>query len=64
LASLKQRTGVNSDFDSAVDGHGHAFIAGNWQITFIDYSASGDITSAANTYIKGGFGGIDDLLLA
>jgi hypothetical protein len=67
-----QRTGINSDFDQgSLDGHGHAFIAGNGQLTFIDYSATGDITSALNTVIirssaSGpggvlGFGGIDDL---
>ena len=63
LASLKTRNGINSDFDQgATDGHGHAFIAGNGQITFIDYSATNDITSAADTVIiENGFGGIDDL---
>lgn len=62
-ASLKQRSGINADFDQgSVDGQGHAFIAGNGQITFIDYRASGDITNAANfVAIRGGFSGIDDL---
>jgi hypothetical protein len=69
VASLKQRNGINSDFDQgSVDGFGHAFIAGNGQITFIDYSQTGDITSAANKVIimstdgtGGSFGGIDDV---
>src|SRR5262249_44186297 len=58
-ASFKQRTGINSDFDQgAVDGFGHAFIAGNGQITFIDYSQTHDITSAANIVtIFSGFNG-------
>lgn len=62
-ASFKQRTGINGDFDQgAVDGNGHAFIAGNGQITFIDYSQTHDITSVLNTVIIfNGFGGIDDL---
>src|SRR5262249_51624998 len=62
-ASYKQSGQINADFDQgAVDGHGHAFIAGNGQLTFIDYSATGDITSAANiVQIFSGFGGIDDL---
>lgn len=69
VASLKQRNGINSDFDQgAVDGFGHAFIAGNGQITFIDYSATHDITSAANKVIivstdgaGNAIGAIDDL---
>jgi hypothetical protein len=62
-ASFKQRTGINFDFDQgAVDGHGHALIAGNGEITFIDYSQTGDITSPLNkVIIEGGFGGIDDV---
>ena len=55
-------TGV-CDFDQgAVDGKGHALIAGCGAITFIDYSTSMDITSPTN-YIKsfGGFAGIDDV---
>jgi hypothetical protein len=62
-ANFKQRTGINADFDQgAVDGQGHAFIAGNGQLTFIDYSATHDITSANNIVrIVGGFSGIDDL---
>ncbi len=59
----KQRTGITCDFDQgAVDGRGHALIAGCNQITFIDYSASGDITDAANpTYVIGGYDHIDDV---
>jgi hypothetical protein len=62
-ANYMQRLGINADFDQgAVDGHGHAFIAGNGQITFIDYSATHDITSANNIVrIVGGFSGIDDM---
>jgi hypothetical protein len=59
---------INVDFDQgALDGFGHAFIAGNNQLTFIDYSATGDITSAANVVrIFNGanglsFAGIDDV---
>lgn len=62
-AGLKTfQTGV-CDFDQgAVDGHGHALVAGCSGITFIDYSATHDITSASNVirYI-GGFYGIDDV---
>jgi DNA-binding beta-propeller fold protein YncE len=68
-ASLKQRTGINVDFDQgSVDGFGHALIAGNNQITFIDYSQTHDITSALNTIIirsadngGGSFTNIDDV---
>lgn len=65
--SLKQRTGINADFDQgSLDGFGHAFIAGNGQITFIDYSATSDITAASGNFVsassEGGlFAGIDDL---
>ena len=55
-------TGV-CDFDQgAVDGKGHALIAGCDGITFIDYSLTGDITASTN-YVKffGGFTGIDDM---
>lgn len=49
IASLKQRNGINFDFDQgSVDGFGHALIAGNGEITFIDYSATGDITDPAD----------------
>jgi hypothetical protein len=69
IASLKQRNGINADFDQgSVDGFGHALIAGNGQITFIDYSQTHDITSAANTIIirsvdgaGNGFGALDDV---
>ncbi len=63
-ATLKQTANdLTADFDQgAVDGKGHALIAGNNSITFIDYSATGDITSAAN-YVKvfDGFWFIDDV---
>lgn len=62
-AGVKERFGITGDFDQgAVDGQGHALIAGDSSITFIDYSASGDITSALNpTFVVGGFNGIDDV---
>ena len=64
IASLRQFDvpGVG-DFDQgAVDGLGHAFIAGSGAITFIDYSLTGDITNPANIIrITGGFGNIDDI---
>ena len=62
-ASLKQRNGINADFDQgAVDGFGHALIAGNGELTFIDYSQTHDITSPNNIIrITGGFGDIDDV---
>lgn len=52
------------DFDQgAVDGFGHALVAGCGQITFIDYSATGDITDIAHNYYRsfGGFSNIDDV---
>jgi hypothetical protein len=52
----------NADFDQgAVDGLGHAFIAGNNQITFLDYSISGDITAPNYVEIETGFTNIDDV---
>lgn len=62
-ASLRQRNGINSDFDQgAVDGFGHALIAGNGQLTFIDYSQTHDITNPNNiVIIRGGFSSIDDV---
>lgn len=61
--TLSQRTGITCDFDQgAVDGKGHAFIAGCGAITFIDYRASGDITLGSNfTVVTNGFGNIDDV---
>jgi hypothetical protein len=62
-ASLKQRATGVSDFDQgAVDGFGHALIAGAGGITFIDYSKTGDITNPAD-FVKfvPGFGNIDDV---
>jgi hypothetical protein len=58
--------GVN-DFDQgAVDGFGHAIVAGAGAMTFIDYSLSGDITNpdfVTNVFGAGGisFSGIDDV---
>ena len=58
--------GVN-DFDQgAVDGFGHALVAGSGAITFIDYHLSGDITHpdfVTNVFNSGGvsFNGIDDV---
>ena len=55
------------DFDQgAVDGFGHALVAGSGAITFIDYHLSGDITNpnfVANRFSAGGvsFSGIDDV---
>lgn len=51
-----------SDFDQgAVDGKGHALVAGSNSITFIDYSLSHDITHPDYTTSIGGFDGIDDV---
>lgn len=62
---LTQRdlTSYSCDFDQgAVDGMGHAVIAGCSGITFIDYRATGDITSALNpVFFTGGFAFIDDV---
>jgi len=46
-----------------VDGHGHALVAGCGEITFIDYSVTGDITDIAHNFHVsiGGFNGIDDV---
>ena len=55
------------DFDQgAVDGFGHALVAGSGALTFIDYHLSGDITKpnfVANRFSSGGvsFSGIDDV---
>lgn len=55
------------DFDQgAVDGLGHALVAGSNALTFIDYSVSHDITHpdhVFNFFSSGGigFGGIDDV---
>ncbi len=50
------------DFDQgAVDGLGHAFIAGSGAMTFIDYSLSHDITNPDLVIVTGGFGAIDDI---
>jgi hypothetical protein len=51
-----------TDFDQgAVDGLGHAFVAGGGGITFIDYSISGDITTPDYVTTITGFTNIDDL---
>jgi hypothetical protein len=50
------------DFDQgAVDGKGHALVAGSNSITFIDYSLSHDITHPDYTTSIGGFSSIDDV---
>jgi hypothetical protein len=50
------------DFDQgAVDGQGHALVAGCNGITFIDYSASMDITNPDFTTTIYGFSAIDDV---
>ncbi len=52
----------NCDFDQgAVDGHGHALVAGCGSITFLDYSGSHDITHPDYVTAFGGFGNIDDV---
>jgi hypothetical protein len=63
IASLKTRSQINCDFDQgAVDGKGHALIAGCGGITFIDYSKTGNIADVTNfVSIKDGFGAIDDV---
>src|SRR5215472_11873639 len=56
------------DFDQgAVDGHGHALVAGCGEITFIDYSVTGDITDIVDNFhvsiasvSDGNFSNIDD----
>jgi len=59
---LKTGGPFNVDFDQgAVDGHGHALIAGNNDITFLDYSGSHDITHPNFVEIFTGFSGIDDV---
>ena len=51
-----------SDFDQgAVDGLGHALIAGSGALTFIDYSLSHDITNPDAVIVTSGFGAIDDV---
>lgn len=50
------------DFDQgAVDGKGHALVAGCSAITLIDYSISGDITAPDFFVSIGGFSFIDDV---
>lgn len=54
---------INSaNFDQgAVDGFGHALVAGGDGITFIDYSSSHDITHPDKVIFESGFSGIDDV---
>lgn len=61
--TLKQSaTPFTCDFDQgAVDGRGHALVAGCGSITFIDYSVSGDITAPDYFTVVGGFANIDDV---
>lgn len=62
LASLKTGGPFNCDFDQgAVDGHGHALIAGCNDVTFLDYSISHDITHPDKVIIETGFANIDDV---
>ncbi len=54
-------TGV-CDFDQgAVDGQGHALVAGCNGITFISYAISGDINNPDYIQFFGGFNNIDDV---
>lgn len=60
--NLMQGGPFNCDFDQgAVDGHGHALVAGCGSITFLDYSGSHDITHPDYYTAFGGFGNIDDV---
>jgi len=59
---LKTSASLNGDFDQgAVDGFGHALVAGNNDVTFIDYSISHDITHPDKVIIETGFANIDDV---
>jgi hypothetical protein len=50
------------DFDQgAVDGHGHALVAGCNSVTFLDYSISHDITHPDYVTTIGGYSNIDDV---
>ncbi len=63
-ASLLTSGGIFTagDFDQgAVDGFGHALVAGSGGITFIDYHLSHDITHPNFQTFRGGFAGIDDV---
>jgi len=53
-----------ADFDQGgLDGFGHALIAGSNEVTFIDYSISGDITNPNKVIVLNdpGFENIDDI---
>jgi hypothetical protein len=59
---LTSSTGFTCDFDQgAVDGHGHALVAGCNGITFLDYSVSHDITNPDYFTTIFGFSNIDDV---
>jgi|GraSoiStandDraft_41_1057321.scaffolds.fasta_scaffold531134_2 hypothetical protein len=59
---LTSATAFTCDFDQgAVDGFGHALVAGCGGITFIDYHLSGDITNPNFFTTQFGFGAIDDV---
>jgi hypothetical protein len=61
-ALLESPGSFAGDFDQgAVDGEGHAFVAGAGGITFIDYATSHDITHPDYYMYTGGFGSIDDV---
>lgn len=60
--TLKTANINGANFDQgAVDGFGHALVAGGNGITFIDYSTSHDITNPDKIIFVGGFNGIDDV---
>jgi hypothetical protein len=62
VGSLKTSGQFTCDFDQgAVDGYGHAFIAGCNEMTFLDYSISHDITHPDYVFVTTGFGNIDDI---
>jgi hypothetical protein len=61
-SGYKQFKTTVRDFDQgAVDGLGHAFVAGAGGITLIDYSKSKDITNPDYVKYIGGFENIDDV---
>jgi PEP-CTERM motif len=60
--NLKTSSSMACDFDQgAVDGQGHALVAGCNSITFIDYSLSHDITHPDKVIVTPGFNFIDDV---
>ncbi len=60
--NLQVSSPLTCDFDQgAVDGYGHALVAGCNELTFIDYSLSHDITHPDLVIVNGGFDYIDDV---